>query len=62
MTAPHKPCLLVVDDEPEVCNSVYHLLRHRYHVLRAHGAAEAIDISDPGCFFSAPQNDPKNVV
>jgi response regulator RpfG family c-di-GMP phosphodiesterase len=44
MTAPHKPCLLVVDDEPEVCNSVYHLLRHKYHVLRAHGAAEAIEL------------------
>ncbi|WP_152049607.1 response regulator [Tautonia marina] len=44
MTAPHKPCLLVVDDEPEVCNSVSHLLRHKYHVLRAHSAAEAIEL------------------
>jgi response regulator RpfG family c-di-GMP phosphodiesterase len=33
-----------VDDEPEVCNSVYHLLRRQYHVLRAHSAAEAIQI------------------
>lgn len=44
MTAPHKPCLLVVDDEPEVCNSVAHLLRHKYQVLRAHSAAEAIEL------------------
>jgi response regulator RpfG family c-di-GMP phosphodiesterase len=44
MTTPHKPCLLVVDDEPEVCNSVDHLMRHKYHVLRAHCAAEAIEL------------------
>ena len=42
MSTPHKPCLLVVDDEPEVCNSVYHLLHRKYEVLRAHGAAEAV--------------------
>jgi response regulator RpfG family c-di-GMP phosphodiesterase len=39
-----KPCLLVVDDEPEVCNSVYHLLRRRYNVLRANSAAEAVQV------------------
>ena len=44
MSTPHKPCLLVVDDEPEVCDSVYHLLYRRYHVLRAHGAAEAVEL------------------
>ena len=44
MSAPHKPCLLVVDDEPEVCASVYHLLYRRYQVLRAHGAAEAVEL------------------
>jgi response regulator RpfG family c-di-GMP phosphodiesterase len=43
-TAEHKHCLLVVDDEPEVCNAVYHLLRRRYHVLRAHSAAEAVEL------------------
>ena len=42
--AEHKHCLLVVDDEPEVCNAVYHLLRRRYHVLRAHSAAEAVEL------------------
>jgi response regulator RpfG family c-di-GMP phosphodiesterase len=44
MSTPHKPCLLVVDDEPEVCDSVYHLLYRRYQVLRAHGAAEAVEL------------------
>jgi DNA-binding NtrC family response regulator len=44
MTPPERPCLLVVDDEPEVCNSVYHLMRRRYDVLRAGGAAEAIEL------------------
>ena len=44
MSAPHKPCLLVVDDEPEVCDSVYHLLYRRYQVLRADGAAEAVEL------------------
>ena len=39
-----KQQVFVVDDEPEVCNSVYHLLRHKYHVLRAHSAAEAIEL------------------
>ena len=36
-----KPCLLVVDDETEVCESVYHLLHRKYHVLRATTAEEA---------------------
>jgi response regulator RpfG family c-di-GMP phosphodiesterase len=40
----HKHCLLVVDDEPEVCNAVFHLLRRRFHVLRAHSAAEAVEL------------------
>lgn len=40
----HKHCLLVVDDEPEVCNAVYHLLHRRYEVLRAHSASEAIGL------------------
>ena len=44
MSTPRKPCLLVVDDEPEVCDSVYHLLYRRYQVLRAHGAAEAVEL------------------
>ncbi|MGE5756721.1 MAG: response regulator [Planctomycetaceae bacterium] len=44
MSTPDKPCLLVVDDEPEVCDSVYHLLYRNYRVLRAHSAAEAIEL------------------
>jgi response regulator RpfG family c-di-GMP phosphodiesterase len=44
MSTPDKPCLLVVDDEPEVCDSVYHLLHRKYRVLRAHGAAEAVQL------------------
>src|SRR5262245_49327079 len=44
MTERTKPCLLVVDDEPEVCDSVFHLLRRNYNVLRASGAAEAARI------------------
>lgn len=40
MHAPPKHSLLVVDDEPDVCDSVYHLLRRQFHVLRAGSAAE----------------------
>ena len=35
MTTPHpKHCLLVVDDEPDVCDSVHDLLRREFRVLR----------------------------
>jgi response regulator RpfG family c-di-GMP phosphodiesterase len=44
MSTPDKPCLLVVDDEPEVCDSVSHLLYRNYRVLRAHSAAEAVEL------------------
>ena len=44
MSTPDKPCLLVVDDEPEVCASVSHLLYRNYRVLRAHSAAEAVEL------------------
>ena len=30
-----KHCLLVVDDEPEICNSVHDLLRREFQVLKA---------------------------
>src|SRR5207248_6247330 len=33
-------CLLVVDDEPDVCDSIHDLLRHDYRVLKARNAAE----------------------
>src|SRR5690606_8328624 len=33
-----KHCLLIVDDEPNVCDSVHDLLRREYRVLKAHSA------------------------
>ena len=38
ITAKH--CLLVVDDEPDVCDSVHDLLRRDFRVLKAHSAEE----------------------
>jgi DNA-binding NtrC family response regulator len=40
MTAPKKHCLLVVDDEPDVCDSVHDLLRREFTVIKAKSAAE----------------------
>jgi response regulator RpfG family c-di-GMP phosphodiesterase len=40
MTAPKKYTLLVVDDEADVCDSVYDLLRREFRVLKARSAAE----------------------
>ena len=40
MTVPTKHCLLVVDDEPDVCDSVHDLLRLQFRVLKAGSAAE----------------------
>lgn len=40
MTAPAKHCLLVVDDEPDVCDSIHDLLRRDYRVLKASNAEE----------------------
>jgi response regulator RpfG family c-di-GMP phosphodiesterase len=37
---PEKYCLLVVDDEPDVCDSVHDLLRREFRVLKANSAAE----------------------
>lgn len=42
MAASKKYCLLVVDDEPEVCDSIYNLFRRDYKVLRANGSEEAM--------------------
>ena len=39
MTRP-KHCLLIVDDEPNVCDSVHDLLRREFRVLKAHSAEE----------------------
>src|SRR3954471_12713073 len=40
MSHPVKHCLLVVDDEPDVCDSIHDLLRHDFKVLRARNAAD----------------------
>lgn len=40
MSPPHKHTLLVVDDEPDVCDSVHDLLRREFRVLKATSAAE----------------------
>src|SRR5438105_2681004 len=37
-------CLLIVDDEPDVCDSVHDLLRREFRVLKAHGADEGYRI------------------
>jgi response regulator RpfG family c-di-GMP phosphodiesterase len=37
-------CLLVVDDEPNVCDSVHDLLRREFRVLRANSAEEGYRI------------------
>jgi response regulator RpfG family c-di-GMP phosphodiesterase len=44
MTTPAKHCLLVVDDERDVCDSVYDLLRREFRILRAQSAAEGIKL------------------
>jgi response regulator RpfG family c-di-GMP phosphodiesterase len=37
---PTKKCLLIIDDEPNVCDSVHDLLRREFRVLKAHSADE----------------------
>jgi DNA-binding NtrC family response regulator len=39
-----KYCLLIVDDEPHVCDSVHDLLRREFRVLKAHSAAEGFQL------------------
>lgn len=39
-----KHCLLVVDDEPDVCDSVHDLLRREFRVLKASSAEEGYRI------------------
>ncbi len=41
---PKKHCLLIVDDEPNVCDSVHDLLRREFRVLKAHSAQEGCRI------------------
>ncbi len=40
MRLPLKYTLLIVDDEPDVCDSVHDLLRREFRVLKAHSGAE----------------------
>ncbi|GAC1473760.1 MAG: hypothetical protein NVSMB9_22970 [Isosphaeraceae bacterium] len=40
MTRATKHCLLIIDDEPNVCDSVHDLLRREFRVLKAHSAVE----------------------
>jgi response regulator RpfG family c-di-GMP phosphodiesterase len=44
MSTEPKHCLLVVDDEPDVCDSVHDLLRREFRVLKANSAAEGMKI------------------
>ena len=37
-------CVLIVDDEPDVCDSVHNLLRREFRVLKAHSAEEGYRI------------------
>ena len=40
MSQNQKHCLLIVDDEPNVCDSVHDLLRREFRVLKANSAEE----------------------
>jgi response regulator RpfG family c-di-GMP phosphodiesterase len=44
MKAAPKHTLLVVDDEPDVCDSVHDLLRREFKVLKARSAAEGCEL------------------
>jgi response regulator RpfG family c-di-GMP phosphodiesterase len=44
MSAIAKHCLLVVDDEPDVCDSVHDLLRREFRVLKANSGEEGCRI------------------
>jgi response regulator RpfG family c-di-GMP phosphodiesterase len=46
MTASSKHTLMVVDDEPNVCDSVHDLLRREFRVLKARSAAEGIKLME----------------
>ena len=44
MRPPAKYTLLIVDDEPDVCDSVHDLLRREFRVLKAHSGQEGYEI------------------
>src|SRR4051794_25017724 len=43
MSPTAKHCLLIIDDEPNVCDSVHDLLRREFRVLKANSASEGIE-------------------
>jgi response regulator RpfG family c-di-GMP phosphodiesterase len=44
MRATAKHTLLIVDDEPDVCDSVHDLLRREFRVLKAHSGQEGFQV------------------
>ena len=44
MRSPAKYTLLIVDDEPDVCDSVHDLLRREFRVLKAHSGQEGFEL------------------
>jgi response regulator RpfG family c-di-GMP phosphodiesterase len=44
MKRTQKHCLLIIDDEPNVCDSVHDLLRREFRVLKAHSAEEGYQL------------------
>jgi response regulator RpfG family c-di-GMP phosphodiesterase len=44
MRSPVKHTLLIVDDEPDVCDSVHDLLRREFRVLKAHSGQEGYQV------------------
>ncbi len=44
MRSPAKYTLLIVDDEPDVCDSVHDLLRREFRVLKAHSGQEGFQL------------------
>jgi DNA-binding NtrC family response regulator len=44
MKSKTKHCLLIIDDEPNVCDSVHDLLRREFRVLKANSAQEGYKI------------------
>ncbi len=44
MRTPAKYTLLIVDDEPDVCDSVHDLLRREFRVLKAHSGQEGYQL------------------
>jgi signal transduction histidine kinase len=56
MSAP-LPTLLVVDDEPEVLQSIYDLLRRDYRVIRCERGAEAVRVLESGEYIHVVMSD-----